>query len=388
MAATALIVLDQTGAGPAGEALEGTIVGGQVDVTNDDDTDVLSWSITLVDAPPASGLASGTVLASASSGTPAANFTPDVAGSYRILLDVWDAAGETGNRSRDIRNFGIRNGRNIIVPPYQQIPPPVPLTGLSAKPDEQNYGGQTRGWAGDGSSGQLQEFMTTYDDQQFVTVTATTHSTDALGPPLIVVDTATAGADTTVTLPTGTAMRVGQRIRVASDYSGTYAVTVDLPGAHTINSSLTTWTLLPGMTVEFVYTGSSNYLVADASFDRYERSIVASTEDTDLVGFTAIGATYLDPANFPNLVGVTWQAIIETTNAADAAEIRLYNVTDALVVGSSTLSTVALIPTLVSAAITLAAGAKLYEAQLRLATTGTPNRATCKQAQIILEWFQ
>ena len=189
-------------------------------------------------------------------------------------------------------------------------------------------------------------------------------------------------------MPSGSAMRVGQRIRVASDYSGTFTVTVDLPALHTINSSLSTWTLLPGMTVEFVYTGSNNYLVADASFDRYERTVVASAEDTDATGFVTIGATYLNPANFPNLVGVTWQAILETTDGGDAAEARLFNVTTATVVASSVVSTTSLTPVVVSAAITLTAGNNLYEAQLRLQTTGSPNRATCKQAQLILEWFQ
>jgi len=71
------------------------------------------------------------------------------------------------------------------------------------------------------------------------------------------------------------------------------------------------------------------------------------------------------------------------------AVVVLGLVTAAAVVASSTLSTTSLIPVLVSALVTLpVSGANLYEAQLRLQTTGTPNRATCKQAQLIVDWLQ
>lgn len=384
---TALIIFDQTGPGPAGEALEGTLAGGAVTVTNNDNTGVVSWTITLLDAPPNSTTypSTPTVLGSAVSGTPSANFTPDVAGSYRIQLEVVDGGLVS---DIDIRNFGVRNGRNIIIPPYQQVPPPRPLTGPLAKPDEQNYGGQSRGWAGDGASGQLQEFMTTYDDIPRVVVSSTSYFIDPDDPPMIYVDHVTAGGDVTVTMPDGSLMRQGQRVLVVSRNSGSYNTIIAVPALHTINETFTTWTLRPGMTAEIVFINGSDYIAADASLDRYERSVVANTADTDQTGFVTIGATYIDTGDFVNLNGVTWEAIIETTNAADAAEIRLYNVTTAAVVASSTLSTTNLTPTLVSAAITLDSGPNLYEAQLRLQTTGAPNRATCKQARVILEWFQ
>jgi len=386
MAAVALIILDQTGPASAGEALEGTLVGGATTVTNSDNTDVDSWTITLLDAPPDSATypAPPVVLGSAVSNTPSASFTPDVAGSYRIGLEVVDVGAAS---DLDIREFGVRNARNIIIPPYQQVPAPLPLTGFGSKPDEQNYGGQTKGWAGDGSSGQLREFMTTYDDLPFTTVSTTPHVMTALDAPMVFVDTGAVGADTTVTLPAGSAMRVGQRIRVVARNTGAFTTTVDLPVAHTINGTLATWTLLPGMGAEFVYRGTSDYLVVGSSRHEIERSVVASLEVTDQTGFAAIGAAYLDPADYPNLIGVSWRAVIETTDGADAAEIRLYNITTSSVVASSTLSTAALIPTVVSSAITLATGPNLYEAQLRLQTTGSPNLATCKQAQLIFDKF-
>lgn len=384
---TALIIFDQTGPGPAGEALEGTLAGGAVTVTNDDNTGVASWTITLLDAPPNSTTypSPPTVLGAAVSGTPSASFTPDVPGSYRIKLEVVDGSLTT---DIDIRNFGVRNGRNIIIPPYQQIPPPRPLTGPLAKPDEQNYGGQGRGWAGSGVDGQLQEFMTSYDDVPRVVVSSTSHNVDPDGAPMIYVDHVTAGADVTVTMPDGSLMRPGQRVLVVSRNSGSFNTIIAVPALHSINETFSTWTLRPGMTAEIVFINGSDYIAADASLDRYERSVVANTTDTDQTGFVSIGATYIDTADFVNLNGVTWEAIIETTNVADAAEIRLYNVTTAAVVAGSTLNTTSLTPVLVSAPITLAAGANLYEAQLRLTTTGTPNRATCKQARVILEWFQ
>jgi hypothetical protein len=126
-------------------------------------------------------------------------------------------------------------------------------------------------------------------------------------------------------------------------------------------------------------------------FDTYERSITAGVESTSQqTGFSSIGAAIsLAPEDFVNSGGTaTFEAVIETTNAADSAEIRLFNITTESVVSGSVLSTANLIPTLVSASVTLASGVNLYEAQLRLQTTGSPNIATCKQAQLKIDWFQ
>jgi hypothetical protein len=387
---TALIVFDQGGPGPAGEAFEGTIAGGAVTVTNDVNTNVASWKISLVDVPPTSALVPG-VLGTANSATPSAGFTPDVAGSYRIVLEVYDTIGLTGTTDKDIRNFGIRNARGIIIPPYQKNPDPRPLIGSGdpgAKPDEQNYGGQARGWAGDRTDGQLEFFFLTYDDLPNVSVTTTPFVAAATGEsPIYLLDMITAGGPISFTLPTGA--RIGQRVRVLLDQaSGAFDTsTILAPGGQNIDG-LSSVNIARGKFADFLYVRPNVWQMLTKARDIYERTIVGGLEDTDLTGFVSIGTTVLNPSQFFNISTATWQAIIETTTAADAAEIRLFNVTTLSVVGGSTLSTTATTPTLVSAAIPLAAGQNIYEAQLRLTTTGAPNRATCKQAQIILDWFQ
>lgn len=170
MAAVALIKFTQ---GPntdsPGVAVEGTLVDGSVTVTNGDNTDVASWVIYMLDAPPDSTeFPIGDlplILAQAVSGTPTTAFDVDVPGTYRVMLDVLDAGAV---RNRDIRCFGVRNGQGVIIPPYQKNPDPLPLAlpgvipnivSPATKPDEQNYGGQPRGWSGDRADGQIEELF-------------------------------------------------------------------------------------------------------------------------------------------------------------------------------------------------------------------------------------
>lgn len=379
MAATALIVFEQNSiTGPAGQAYEGTIGGGLVSITNDDNTGVTSWTVTLLDVPPDSALVPG-VLDSGVAPPPFAVFTPDVVGSYRIMLEVSDGV----NIDKDIRNFGIRNARGIIIPPYQKLPDPLPVLGSGQpgeKPDEQNYGGQARGWSGERTDGQLEQFFQTYDDLPYVTVNSTPF-TAAPEPPFYYVDLVGAGV---FNLPSG--IRNGQRFRVVTSTSVT-TLTVNPPGGHNIGG-LSSMQMFGGTTGIFLHVDDTLWVALGAKKDKYERTLVASVESTDLTGFDSIGSTIINPSDLVNISQVTWEAIIETNNAADAAEVRLYNVTLGSVVAGSTLNTTSLTPTLVSAAVTLASGANLYEAQLRLMTTGTPNRATCKQAQLIINWLQ
>lgn len=382
--ATALIKFTQGSPGTAGQAFEGTVAGGLVSIANNVNTGVASWRITLLDVPPGSAVAIG-VLASASNNTPAASFTPDVPGSYRIYLEVFDTAGFTGIVDKDIRNFGIRNARGFIIPSYQKLPDPLPVTGSGLpgeKPDEQNYGGQLRGWAGNRTDGNLEQFFLQYDDLPFKLVTSTPFTALATGQePLYRVNVSGAA---TFNLPSGA--RVGQRVQVLA--SGTVTLlTVAPPGGQTIEG-LSSVQAFGGSTSTFLYLGSNVWTMVSLVRDIYERTIVAAVEDTDQTGFTAVGSTALNPSDYLNTFTTTWQAIVETTNVLDAAEIRLYNVTTAAVVASSTLSSASLTPTLVTASITLAAGLNIYEAQLRCQTTGAPNRATVKQAQIIISWYQ
>jgi hypothetical protein len=104
----------------------------------------------------------------------------------------------------DIRNFGVPNARGIIIPPFQELPEPLPILGsgkAGEKPDEQNYGGQARGWTGDRSSSQMEQFFQTYDDLLFTSVTTTPYNAPADNhTPLYVVDLDTIGGPATFNL--------------------------------------------------------------------------------------------------------------------------------------------------------------------------------------------
>jgi len=383
MAAVALIVFDQGGPGTAGQAFEGTLAGGAVTVTNDDDTDVSTYTLTMLDVPPGSSVPLGVLSTGAPPST--AGFTPDVAGSYRVQLEVSD--GSLVNT--DIRCFGIRNARGIIVPPYQRNPDPLPLLGtgiFGEKPDEQNYGGQARGWAGNRSSGQLEQFFQTYDDFPYQMVTATPFVVSPTDEPLYVVNMTTIASDAVINTPTS-GWRTGQHLRVHAWGNTAYTLTINPPAGHTFDG-LSSLVMRAPNTADLVYLGGSAWAILGAKSDVYERSLVAGIETVGVIGFQAIGGSaVLDPANFPN--GTTdWTATISTTSGLDAAEIRLYNLTLGSAVAGSTLATAALTPTVVSASVTLATGANVYEAQLRLQTTGAPNQATCRQAQVAINWLQ
>ena len=161
MAATALIKFTQgLNVGPDGEALVGEI-GISVYLSNVDNTDVASWRFDLMYADPGSALYAdiGTDFASGSSSTPAAQFTPDVPGSYRWVLNVWSVPGQVGAPSSvDIRVFSVAEANGLIVPPPQlwPLPLPDPRSGApTAKPNEMNFGGQPFGWAGAGTGDKL-----------------------------------------------------------------------------------------------------------------------------------------------------------------------------------------------------------------------------------------
>lgn len=378
MSVTALIKFTQNAVvGTAGQAYEGTVANGVVTIQNNDNTNVTAWTITLLDVPPNSAIVPG-VLGTASNNNPTATFTPDVPGSYRILLSVTDGV----TPDKDIRNFGIRNARGIIIPSYQKLPDPLPLQGVGSKPDEQNYGGQLRGWTGNRTDGNLEQFFLTYDDQATLTVTSTpfTASNTNQGPFYFVNISGAA----VFNLPSG--CRAGQVFRVVASSTIT-TLTVNPPGGHTIDG-LSSIQMFGYGSGTFVFQGGSSWTLLGAKKSNYERELVAGLQDTDQTGFVIVGAATINTGDYPNTLTTTWQALIETTNVADGAEIRLFNVTTFSVVAGSVLSTTNVTPTLVTASITLAAGSNIYEAQLRLQGVGSPDRATCRQAQILINWLQ
>lgn len=387
MAATALIVFDQGGPGTPGEAFEG-VTSSLVTVTNDDNTGVTSWTITLTDVPPDSSLVPG-VLGTAVDANPTASFTPDVPGSFRVELIVTDGV----TPDSDIRVFGIRNARGFILPAYGDLPSPKPVLGSGdpgEKPDEYNFGGQSRGWAGDRTSGLLEEFMTKYADLPATTRTSTPITQLVESTPLQIVDTDTIAGVSVFNLPLNARPNYVTHILVTGSTPAN-RVTVQPQGGGSILGFGSSVQLAPPFgSTTFVCLGSNNWRVLSARPDLYERSIVSGVESTDQTGFVSIGLAYLDLGSFLNIQTITFQAVLETTDVADAAEIRLFNITTAAVVASSTLQSTSLTPALVTADLTssLAVGANLYEAQLRLVSTGSPNRASCKQAQLLIDWVQ
>lgn len=132
--------------GNDGEALVGDTAAAVV-FSNADDTDVILWKYQLHYRPPGSAVPLVTQGPNSTStfnmGTP----TAAKPGCYRVQLTVTDAL---GNEDTDIRCFAVpTTNRDWIIPPDQRNPPPLPLEGVGAKPDECNFGGQTFGWTGD-----------------------------------------------------------------------------------------------------------------------------------------------------------------------------------------------------------------------------------------------
>lgn len=103
---------------------------------------------TIVDAPYGSSRAGATQDGASNSFA----FSPDVRGSYRVWLQAWSSG---GTYSQDIRVFSVPTANaGYIVPPYQGSPPPLSLL---VRPDECNFPGSTKGWAGTSVTGKLME---------------------------------------------------------------------------------------------------------------------------------------------------------------------------------------------------------------------------------------
>ena len=163
MAATALIKLSQgILIPPAGQALAGA-GGVSFTIENASPVDIQSWEVQLVYVPPGSTVVVGLVATSPNTSVVLGAVVPDlVPGCYRIRLRVWPQTNYQGAPSEDIRNFAVPSANGVIFPPYQQLPPKLPILGSGApgeKPDELNFGGQPYGWDGYGNEGLVLDFM-------------------------------------------------------------------------------------------------------------------------------------------------------------------------------------------------------------------------------------
>ena len=159
MALSALLQFTQ-GATVGGQGIALVVTSGNVVViSNSDNSSVQSYRLELCYAPPGSvhnitpGVTPPIVLAEGN-GVPSYSFLPEngVYGCYRFRLTTWSGGSFTGNSDVDIRCIATRFPNDLICPPLQKFPDPLPLPGsglAGAKPGELNFGGQPYGWQGD-----------------------------------------------------------------------------------------------------------------------------------------------------------------------------------------------------------------------------------------------
>jgi hypothetical protein len=111
------------------------------------------------------------------------------------------------------------------------------------------------------------------------------------------------------------------------------------------------------------------------------RTIFAGSDTEDSNAWKAIAAFQFDKANLiPTPTTINLVAFLQTTNASSESRVRLYNQTDASVVTGSSLNTTSTSPTLVTGALTLPVGSKLYLVQIQTETPG--EICTCLGATI------
>lgn len=114
---------------------------------------------------------------------------------------------------------------------------------------------------------------------------------------------------------------------------------------------------------------------------------VSGYQDTQADSWEEIGGLIFNPLEFIGSTTFEFEALIQTTIIAKAANIRLYNITDGAVVADSVLSSTSLVPDLVSVVLTapddLPNGEKIYAVQVKMSIAGGPNeRCICKAAHI------
>lgn len=120
--------------GGAGFALVG-VTGTSVTVANGNNTNVVRWVFTLLDVPPGSAIIPGLISDGPSS---TASFLPDVAGCYRMQVDVYGILNLT--HSVDVRAFIVRSTRGWIYPAFRDIASELNFV------DSSHPSGNARGW--------------------------------------------------------------------------------------------------------------------------------------------------------------------------------------------------------------------------------------------------
>jgi len=87
--------------------------------------------------------------------------------------------------------------------------------------------------------------------------------------------------------------------------------------------------------------------------------------------------------NIQSIYTYEFKAVIETSNTAQLAEVRLFDISAGLEVPGSYLSTLSDVPELNSSTITPISGERIFEIQLRSGSSDPLISATCKTAFIV-----
>lgn len=118
-------------------------------------------------------------------------------------------------------------------------------------------------------------------------------------------------------------------------------------------------------------------------------TITAATEgSTSSTMYQRIGGFSLniDEYSGKNLE-VSFEALLETTDISHYAYLRIYDVTGGSVVGTDPLfSSRSLIPEKHSDTLSLGAGDRVYEVQLRMDSGASPDVVSCAAARLNLSW--
>ena len=381
MAVTASIKFTQGGnTAVAGQAVEGNLTDGTVTVTNGDNLNVSSWEMELVDTPPGSAVTKE-IFATGISSTPSGSFDqPDLPGAYRVKLTVREGS---GNFDTDVRNLVVRNFRGHVSPPYQKNPDPIDIV---VKADELNVGGQAYGWAGDGNSGLLRTFFSTYEDVPSAVVTATPFTAEMETATLWLVNTTTIAATSIFNLPASP--RDGQVFTILDNQNDafTYPISVTLPGGNQFEDGTSVRRIFAngGLMKLMKLTGTSWRILQNTNREEYI-PIFSGQKSTANNNYQRLASFNFNPDNFPVGARYVFEVIAETTNASNPIEIQLENQTLTAIV-STPLSSISLVPqlrtdTLVSPA-DLAAGDNVYELQFQMTSGSGPDEATCSGARI------
>lgn len=388
----ASIVFDQGGAFPAGRAAVGT-AGSPVQVTNEDNTDIVAWSIWLAAAPEGSVTYSAAstgvpqILGSAIGNTPLIDFTPDAPGEYRIVLDVEDAG---GSKDRDIRMFAVPSASGLVLPTmsFDPLPIEIELSGVipelevAAKAHERNYSGQKRGW-----EPSLTEYFRKYRDYLYVIINSTPYAPDASDvPPMYLIGGNDIGGPATINLPTPA--YEGQTFFFQAD-SAEEIHTINLPGGHTfILTGGSSFRCTQGHSFGVVYlTGTFWTLIGPQPRFEEHPLLLGLATTTDDSAWAPVG--YIDYSNFLNPLGYRVNYFTATDNASDGMSARLYDLDDSSVVTNSTLTNTSTTPSLESGSVILVPGSEQFAVEIKLAsqaggTTGSIYSAVLKT--YVLGW--